>query len=187
MGWFLACFMWCFCLQVWIRCLLSMSCVVVAHVSACSLLFTHYAAHCVFRKPDMTATSINWQMLNAEVALLLCEKDDKQKTIPLSVTFTQWLIETPKLVSNIFWMLQYFTLLLKFKIIAPSISNSQLASCNHPLNVMHAHLDRLGVQPEALQGIKHTKITQCSSALQQKQVQAIHSHKWIKMWWLNGQ
>lgn len=48
-------------------------------------------------------------MLNAEVALLLCEKDDKQKTIPLRVTFTQWLIETPKPVSNILNVTVFYT------------------------------------------------------------------------------
>lgn len=45
--------------QVGAECLLCICCVPVAHVDACSLLFTHCAAHCVYGKADMTATSIN--------------------------------------------------------------------------------------------------------------------------------
>lgn len=58
-------------LQVWSGCLLFMNCAAVAQVSGCSLLFTHTALH---TPADMTATSINWQMLNGEVALVLCER-----------------------------------------------------------------------------------------------------------------
>lgn len=61
-------------LQVWTERLLCMCCVPVARIYVCSLLFTHCTAHWVYRRADMTATSINWQMLNSEVALLLCER-----------------------------------------------------------------------------------------------------------------
>ncbi len=68
----------------------------VAHVYACSLFFTHCAAHCVYGKADMTATSINWQILNGEVALLLCEGMLNRKPLVSVAVLTRWMLGTPK-------------------------------------------------------------------------------------------
>lgn len=85
-------------LQVWTECLLCMCCVPVACIYVCSLLFTHCAAQCVYRKADMTATSINWQMLNSEVALLLCEWMLNRKLYLqwVSLSFTHWRLKAPQ-------------------------------------------------------------------------------------------
>lgn len=70
-------------------------------MSAPVLFYLHTVQHTVYGEADMTATSINWQMLNGEVALRHCERLLNRKL------YLQW--AAPSLTNTERWELQKVT------------------------------------------------------------------------------